>query len=177
MSRTYSADSLDEEDRARLRQLMGLQRRRALAEIAADRDCTVSASAYGNFSEYGWFDLTEEQCRELLQRGILPDFDAGRLELVTEWPLGISRPTDTDEGDGGYFELDLYSWKKGNGAYNDYRNRSQVLYISREATNTWSLLEQYCELWKLQQGLEDEPEEPAPDLSAWSSKKPAAVRP
>ena len=172
MSRTYSADSLDEEDRARLRQLMGLQRRRALAEIAADRDCTVSASAYGNFSEYGWFDLTEEQCRELITRGVLPDYDAGRLELVTEWPLGVPNPADD-----GYFELDLYSWKKGNGAYNDYRNRSHVLYISREATETWSLLEQYCMLWKLQQGLEDEPEGPAPGLHAWSSKKPAAVHP
>ena len=172
MSRTYSAGSLDEEDRARLRQLMGLQRRRALAEIAADRDCTISASAYGNLSEYGWFDLTEEQCRELLQRGVLPDYDAGRLELVTEWPLGVPNPADD-----GYFELDLYSWKKGNGAYNDYRNRSHVLYISREATETWSLLEQYCMLWKLQQGLEDEPEGPAPGLHAWSSKKPAAVHP
>ena len=73
---------LSEEDRARLRQLMGLQRRRALAEIAADREYTVSATGYGNLTEYGWFDLTEEQCRELITRGVLPDYDAGRLELV-----------------------------------------------------------------------------------------------
>ena len=148
MSRTYSAESLDEEDTAQLRRLVSLQRRRTLAEIAADREYTVSATGYGNLTEYGWFDLTEEQCRELITRGVLPDYDAGRLELVTEWPLGVPNPADD-----GYFELNLYSWKKGNGAYNDYRNRSHVLYISREATETWRLLEAYYEEWRIREEL------------------------
>ena len=104
-------------------------------------DSYFYATLYQN-GEYYNFDLSEEQGRELLRSGVLPDYHAGTLRLVSGGAFG---PVVREQAPKEYCYLNYDAWVRDDGGYAvDYRNRMYYQFqVTPAAKNTWELLGTY----------------------------------
>ena len=107
-------------------------------------DRSLDSYFYAAFydGDYYDFDLSEEQGRELLRSGVLPDWRAGTLRLVSGGAFSpVAREQEPEE----YCFLYYDAWVRGDGGYDpDYRNHMYYQFqVTPKAKNTWELLRTY----------------------------------
>ena len=144
MSREFSAESLDEEDREQLFRLVQQKRQKELEDLLQEPGRYFSASVCVPDGQYDWFDLSDEQCRELIRSGLLPDAAEGKVDLVSSWALGYVVEYSEQA-----CEVNLWSGKEG-GRYASYD-----LQVGLEARRTWALLQRYNAAWLLEKQLSE----------------------
>ena len=143
LRRRYSLAGLSEEGQEELRQMVERELAEGLEVILSDNNRTFNfyATLYEG-EEYYNFDLSEEQGRKLLRDGVLPDWRAGTLRLVSGWAFG---PVSASEEPETFYFLNYDAWFRGDGRYDaDFRYRMYDQFqVTPEAKNTWELLQKY----------------------------------
>ncbi len=145
LRRRYSVTGLSEEGQQELRQMVERELAEGLELILSRNDRTLDSCFYATLyqnGEYYNFDLSEEQGRELLRSGVLPDYHAGTLRLVSGWAFG---PASGSEEPKEYCYLNYDAWVRDDGGYAvDYRSRMYYQFqVTPAAKNTWELLGTY----------------------------------
>ncbi len=142
LRRRYGFNVLSEEGKASLRQMVERELAEGLELILSRNDRTLDSYFYATLyqnGEYYNIDLSEEQGRELLRSGVLPDYHAGTLRLVSDWAFS---PVSGSEEPKEYCYLNYDAWVRDDGSYIvDYRNRMYYQFrVTPAAKNTWELL-------------------------------------
>ncbi len=142
LRRRYGFNVLSEEGKASLRQMVERELAEGLELLLSRDERTLDGYFYATLYEkgvYSGFDIKEEQGRRLLRDGILPDWRAGTLHLVSGWAFDQVSAAQEPETCC-YLNYDV--WFRGDGSYNeDYRNRMYYQFqVTPEAKNTWELL-------------------------------------
>ncbi len=142
VSRSYPLEALTLEAMEDFKTLLQRQLLGGLERMLTEngRSFSVSAQIYGG-EEWQWFELSDEESRDLLRRCVLPDAEAGNIEMVSGWIFG----GELDYG-GEVCQLDIHSWlweSKEEGYYDHDSEEYMHISVTPAAKNTWSLLEQY----------------------------------
>ncbi len=171
VARSFSGEDLSEEGKQACRDLFQRQLRSGYEKILTESGLLLNTGVDychegGSAADSSWiyFELEDEESRDLLRRGILMDADAGTLTLSNGWFLGESTQEPGDE----YYSLSLRTWRKhaseepkGPGAwYDPFDGAYYGITVTPAAGNTWAILEQYREkqgepnAWEMREPVE-----------------------
>ncbi len=139
LRRRYCSAGLSEAGKKELRLMVERELAEGLELMLRESGRTLDIYAtHADNEEYFSFDLSEAQGRELLQSGILPDYRAGNLHLVTGWPFEEAE----DPASESCFYVDCNSWIRGDGSDYDYLHRMYFDFrVTPAAVNSWAILQ------------------------------------
>lgn len=117
VNREYEVGPLDEAWQEPLREILERTKREELRSLANDPHFYFYGDLYG--SEIGTVTLDDQEMRRLLREGILPDVEAGRLRLVSDW---LFSPTAEDAAE--RWSLSIRCWPAEAVTDDGYRSAS-----------------------------------------------------